>query len=81
MNVIMRVVALKNYVGLKSDLRVFMILVILYAITTMMFYKTNLALNAVWLVILIAFSLFWFKDMLGILLNAILGMLGKKKGD
>lgn len=80
-NVIMRVVALKNYVGLKIDLRVFMILVILYAITTMMFYKTNLALNAVWLVILIVFSLFWFKDMLGILLNAILGMLGKKKGD
>lgn len=77
--VIIRILMLKRYVGLRIDKKLVAILGILYVMTTVIFYMTNEIVNGIWLCVLSGISLFLFRDILNIFINKVKEYLISKK--
>lgn len=70
-NIIIRVTMLRRYVGLRIDFKVLVVLGSVYLGTTFIFYSCSLVINSVWLIVLAAFSLYLFRDIIKIFIEKI----------
>lgn len=77
-NIIIRIIMLKRYVGLKLDVKILFVLSLLYIGTTYIFYSFNIAVNAVWLFVLALISFYLFKDMVWLFIKKINVILRKR---
>lgn len=68
-NIIIRIIMLKQYVGLVIDKKIIIMLAAIYAVTTIIFYKAGEITNAIWMLFLILWGIYIFRDMLGIFIG------------